>query len=160
MRTGDEKQVRRLINEIVEGVISEGTTSYDDGVKDYQGIGTQASKERMRRFKELSSERGINTDWEAADRWNRAERYNGQSSLGMNKSVYNLIANYGKRAAKLFGELQNELKNMDVDAEVRDAIKDLQDKSYYLTLRLCDKGLLKRNWAGEPNPIYNYRKGK
>jgi hypothetical protein len=154
MRTGDEKQVRRLINEIVEGVISEGTTSHDDGVANYQGTGTQASKERMRRFKELSIERGINTDWEAADRWNRAERYNGQSSLGMNKSVYNLLANYGKRASKLFGELQNELKNMDVDAEIRDAIRELKEKSYFLAHNQYDKGLLKRNWAGEPNPRY------
>lgn len=154
MRTGDEKQVRRLINEIVEGVISEGTTSNDDGVANYQGTGTQASKERMRRFKELSIERGINTDWESADRWNRAERYNGQSSLDMNKTVYNLIANYGKRASKLFGELENELKNMDVDAEVRDAIRELKEKSYFLMYSLYDKGLLKRNWAGEPNPRY------
>lgn len=154
MRTGDEKQVRRLINEIVENVISEGTSSYDDGVTDYQGLGTEASANRMKRFKELSKERGISTDRYGLDRWNRAEKYNGKALDGDTKTVYNLIANYSKRAARLFDELQAELKNMDVDDEVRRKIDEMTVNTYYFVYRLLNQGLLKRDNAGRPNPIY------
>lgn len=155
MARNKEEQVRRLINEIVEGVISEGTLSHNDGVTSYQGTGTEASNERMRLINRKSFR--IGTDRYGMDRWDRAEKYNGKAIDDSTRTVYNLIADYSKRAAGLYDELQKELEKMDVDDEVRSRIRDLGMKSYELVYSLYNDGRLKRNHAGEPNPKYRGR---
>lgn len=146
--TLSETELKNIVKESVEKILKEGTTIFDDGVYNYQGTGSPESKERM---KKISRKRKYNRF--DIDYMNKAFQYDGNLSDD-NSSVYRLLHKFSMDVDSLYEELLTKLEKVNLDDETRKELNDLTWGARHLAPRLESKGLLKRNFAGEPNPYY------
>lgn len=144
-----EAELKNIIKESVKNVLKEGTTFYDDGMAYYQGVGTPESQERVNKIR---GQRGYNRFSYPYMKKTMAQN-NGDVS-DYNSSVYRMIYKFSQDVEKLYKELLTKLEKVDLDDEVRTEMDNLTYGSRFLAPRLLNQGLLKRDFAGEPNPNY------
>ncbi len=144
-----EAELKNIIKESVKNVLKEGTTFFDDGAVYYQGTGTPESRKRVNK---IHSKKGYNR-FDLPYMKKVMMQNNGDLS-DYNSSVHRMLRKFSQDVEKLYEELLTKLEKVDLDDKVRKEMDNLTYGSRYLPERLSIQGLIKRGFAGEPNPQY------
>mgnify|MGYP003300487812 CR=1 FL=1 len=146
-----ESELKNIIAESVKNALKEGTTFYDDGIYSYQGIGTPESQERVKKLRDKSKYNRFNLPY-----LKKAEQSNGDIT-DKNSSVYRMLYKFSQDVDVLYHELLTKLEKVDNYEELKNEIDKITFNCRNLSTAIEQRGLLKRDFIGEPSPHY---KGK